>query len=139
MSVILSVYQKLTEICILIYIKKHLFFLMSNFILFLIARWMSPKSCLKLVSTIFYQMFIFSSNDSPLKDMTNVFYFIEKALFVLFSIFKFLHFFLHIPDYKWAYGNKIIMMSWIGLHKFATVIFGITQKSLYITSSNLFR
>ena len=29
------------------------------------------------------------------------------------------------------------MMSWIGLHKFAGVIFGITQKPLYITWSNL--
>ena len=30
-----------------------------------------------------------------------------------------------------------VMMSWTGLHKFANVIFGITQKLLYITSSNL--
>ena len=34
------------------------------------------RSCLKLVSTIFYQFFIFSSNDSPSKTMKNVFYFI---------------------------------------------------------------
>ena len=31
------------------------------------------------------------------------------------------------------------MMSRTGLHNFADVIFGITQKPLYITSSNLFR
>ena len=31
---------------------------------------------LKLVSTIFYQIFIFSSNDDPSKTMNNVFYFI---------------------------------------------------------------
>ena len=31
---------------------------------------------LKLVSAIFYQIFIFSPNDSPLKVMKNVFYFI---------------------------------------------------------------
>ena len=31
---------------------------------------------LKLVSAIFYQIFIFSSNDRPLKTMENVFYFI---------------------------------------------------------------
>ena len=31
---------------------------------------------LKLVSAIFYQIFIFSANDSPLKTMKNVFYFI---------------------------------------------------------------
>ena len=29
------------------------------------------------------------------------------------------------------------MMSWIDLHKFADAIFAITQKLLYITSSNL--
>ena len=43
---------------------------------------------LKLVSTIFYQIFIFSSN-RPSKTMKNVLYFIKKALFVL-EIFKFL-------------------------------------------------
>ena len=31
---------------------------------------------LKLVSAIFYQVFIFSPNDSPLKTVKNVFYFI---------------------------------------------------------------
>ena len=31
---------------------------------------------LKLVSAIFYQIFIFSQNDRPLKTMKNVFYFI---------------------------------------------------------------
>ena len=50
---------------------------------------------LKLLSSIFYQIFIFSPNDSPLK--TN------------------------------------------DLHKFADVIFGITQKQLNITSLNLVR
>ena len=43
----------------------------------------------KFVSSIFYQIFIFSSNDSPSKTMKNVFYLIEKALFVL-EILKFL-------------------------------------------------
>ena len=46
------------------------------------------SSCnLKLVSAIFYQVFIFSPNDSPSKIVKNVFYFIEKALFVL-ELFK---------------------------------------------------
>ena len=44
---------------------------------------------LKLVCTVFYQMFIFSSNDSPSKTIKNVFYFMEEAVFVL-KIFKFL-------------------------------------------------
>ena len=47
---------------------------------------------LKLVSAIFYQMFIFSPNDRPSKTMINVFYFTQKVLFVL-QIFKFLYFF----------------------------------------------
>ena len=34
------------------------------------------RSRLKLLSTIFYQIFIFSPNDSPSKTMKNVFYFI---------------------------------------------------------------
>ena len=34
------------------------------------------KGCLKLVSAIFYQILIFSPNDSPLKTVKNVFYFI---------------------------------------------------------------
>ena len=37
----------------------------------------------KLVSAIFYQILIFSPNDSPSKTVKNVFYFIEKAPFVL--------------------------------------------------------
>ena len=44
---------------------------------------------LKLASAIFYEIFIFSPNDSPSKIIKNAFYFIEKALFVL-EIFKFL-------------------------------------------------
>ena len=43
---------------------------------------------LKLVSAIFNQVFIFSPKDSPSKTIRNVFYFIEKALFVL-EIFNF--------------------------------------------------
>ena len=44
---------------------------------------------LKLVSAIFYQIFIFSSSDRPSKTMKNVFYFILTALFVP-KTFKFL-------------------------------------------------
>ena len=52
-------------------------------------RYLVKSTILKLVSAIFYQIFIFSPNCSPLKTMNNIFYFIEKALFVL-EIFKFL-------------------------------------------------
>ena len=44
---------------------------------------------LKPVSAIFYQIFIFSPNDKTSKTMKSVFYFIEKALFIL-KTFKFL-------------------------------------------------
>ena len=37
---------------------------------------LNHKCYLKLVSAIFYQIFIFSPNDSPSKTMKNVFYFI---------------------------------------------------------------
>ena len=47
---------------------------------------------LKLGSTIFYQIFICPPNDSPSQTIANVFYFIEKTLFVL-EIFKVLKFF----------------------------------------------
>ena len=36
----------------------------------------SEKACLKLVSAIFFQIFIFSPNNRPSKTMKNVFYFI---------------------------------------------------------------
>ena len=44
---------------------------------------------LKLVPAIFYQIYIFSPNDSSLKTMKIFFYFIQKALFIL-EILKFL-------------------------------------------------
>ena len=44
---------------------------------------------LRLVSAIFYKIFVFPPNDSPSKTMKSVFYFIKKALFVL-EIFKLL-------------------------------------------------
>ena len=58
------------------------------------------KYCpLKLVSTTFYQVFIFSPNDSPSKNCEKVFYFIKKALFIL-EIFKFLYFFLFLSTFS---------------------------------------
>ena len=50
------------------------------------------RAVLKLVSAIFYQVFVFPPNDSLSKTMKSVFYFIKKALFVL-KIFKLLQFF----------------------------------------------
>ena len=65
---------------------------------------------LKLVSAIFYQIFIFSWNDRPSETMKNAFYFIEKALFVL-EMFKFLYFFPFLSTifrFKRANGSGII-------------------------------
>ena len=43
----------------------------------------SVSLTLKLVSAIFYQIFVFPLHDSPSKTMKGGFYFIRKALFVL--------------------------------------------------------
>ena len=45
------------------------------------------KACVRY----FYQIFIFSPNDSPSKTMKSAFYFVKKAPFVL-GIIKFLYF-----------------------------------------------
>ena len=49
------------------------------------------KSLFKACVRYFYQIFIFSPNDSPSKTMKNAFYFIKKALFSL-EIIKFFYF-----------------------------------------------
>ena len=71
---------------------------------------------LKFVSTIFYQFFIFSPNDSPLKTMKNVCYFIWKALSVL-KRFDFLWFFTFLSTLskcKWTNWSGVIydVMNW---------------------------
>ena len=72
---------------------------------------------LKLMSAIFYQIFIFSSSDRSSKTMKNVFYFILKALFVL-KIFKFLYFFPFLytmSKFKRASGSGITydVINWL--------------------------
>ena len=61
---------------------------------------------LNLVSSIFYQIIIFSSNDRPSRTTKNVFYFIQKALFVLqdiqiFVIYSLLFHTFQIQKGKW--------------------------------------
>ena len=75
------------------------------------------RNLLKLVSAIFYHIFIFPPNDSPSKTIKSVFYFIKKAFFVL-EIFKFLYFlpFLSaLSRYKRTNGSGIIcdVMNWL--------------------------
>ena len=56
----------------------------------------------KACTHYFLSDFYFSSNDSPSKTIKNVFYFIEKGLFVLeiSNFCNFFHFFLYYPDSK---------------------------------------
>ena len=60
---------------------------------------------LKLVSAILYQIFIFLPNDSSSKTIKNVYYCIEKALFIL-EMFKFLYFFPSFPQFPDSKGQK---------------------------------
>ena len=55
----------------------------------------------------FYQIFIFSPNDSPSKTIKNVFYFIEKALFIfeIFIIFSLTFHTFQIQKDKWKWNN----------------------------------
>ena len=72
---------------------------------------------LKRVSAIFYQIFTFSPNDSLLKTMKNVCYFIYKALFVLkiFIFFLIFHFLYALSRFKRTGGSGIIydVMNWL--------------------------
>ena len=57
--------------------------------------WKLKDEIFKACAHYFYHFFYLSPDDSPLKAMKNIFYFIWKALFVL-EIFKLLHFRLHL-------------------------------------------
>ena len=52
------------------------------------------KACVRY----FYQIFIFSPNDSSLKTVKNAFYFIQKAIYYIFC--NFFPSFPHFPDLK---------------------------------------
>ena len=80
------------------------------------------------------------------------FYFFTRWSFMFFisykKFFSFLRYsyfcnffppFPHFPGTKEQMEVEEFLMSWIGFHKFGDAIFGITQKLLYITSSNLVR
>ena len=58
------------------YSRKDFFLRQSSNLNKLPSLQVDLKTTLKLVSAIFYQIFIFSPNYSPLKTMKNVFYFI---------------------------------------------------------------
>ena len=93
---------------------------------------------LKLVSAIFYQIFIFSPNDSPSK-LWKMFFASSKKLFSFSRYSNFCILFPSFPHFPGSKSTNGSMMSWIGLHKFEDLIFGITQTPFYITPSNLVR
>ena len=66
-----------------------------------------------------------------------MFFISSKKLFSFSRYSNFCDFFPsfpHFPDSEGQMEVEQFMMSWIGLHKFADVIFAITQKPLYISS-----
>ena len=79
-------------VIVIFFLQKYdrYFALMTGFML---KKTWCPRLPLKACVRYFYQIFIFSPNDSPSKTMKNAFYFIEKALFIL-KIFIFLCFVL---------------------------------------------
>ena len=79
------------------------------------------SSFLKLLSAIFYQIFIFSLNDSPSKTKKNVFYSIQRALFLL-KILKFLLIFF-LPFHTFQIQKGIWKWNNLWCHKLACINF----------------
>ena len=99
------------------------------------------NSILKIVSAIFYQIFVFPPNDSHSITLKSVFFPHQKSLFIveIFKLLSFFHFLSTLSRYKRTNRSGIICDVIIGLHKFADVIFGITQQPFYIISLTLVR
>ena len=95
------------------------------------------KTCVRYFLSNFY----FLTNLQPFKNYEIYFLFHLKTFFRSQDIqfFVISPFFPHFPNLKRQMEVESCMMSQVDLHKFADVIFGITQKPLYITSSTLVR
>ena len=77
-----------------------------------------------------------------LPKLWKMFFISSKKLFSFSRYSSFCSFFPsfpHFPDSKGQMEVEQFKMPWIGLHKFANASFGITQKPLYIISSDLLR
>ena len=83
---------------------------------------------LKLVSIIF----IFTSKASPLKTIKKSFFVSSKEL-IFFASFP------HFSDSKGQMKVEYLCHKLGWIYIVADIIFGITQKSLYVTSSNIVR
>ena len=73
-------------------------------------RYLVKSTILKLVSAIFYQIFIFTPNCSPLKTMNNIFLFHLKSSFrsrdiQIFVIFPLPFHTFQIQKDKWKWNN----------------------------------
>ena len=94
------------------------------------------------VCLLFFIKFLCFHQMIALQKLWNMLFISSKKLFLFPRYSRFCSFipsFPHFPDWKGQIEVELFMMSWIGLHEFADVIFGLTQKSLYIISSNLVR
>ena len=91
---------------------------------------------------IFFIKFLFFDQMIALQKQWKIFFILSKKFFSFSRYSNCCNFspsFPHFPDSKGQMEVELFMMSWIGLHKFTGVIFGITQKPHYITPSNLVR
>ena len=89
------------------------------------------KVLLKLKAAIFYQYFIFSPN-VILQKLQKIFFISLQTLFSFSRYSNFCNFFPSLPcfpDLKRQIKVEEYMKSSIALHKFADVVFGITQKT----------
>ena len=78
--------------------------------------WCTVEVCFKLVSAISYHFFNFSTNDSPLKTMKNIFYSSKKLFsFTKYSIFCIFSFLSTLHRFKRTNGSGIIYdaMNWL--------------------------
>ena len=125
--------------------SRHFEYVPIQFLYYLvfICRRAYEKKILVKANSLFCIKFVFFHQMIALQKLWKIFFISSKQLFSFSRYSNFYNFFPcfpHFPDSKgqiiymsWIY----VMMSWTGLHKFEDVIFGITQKLLYITSSNL--
>ena len=91
------------------------------------------KSCRKYAS---------KASPRPLKQLSKMFFISSKKHFLVSRYSNFYDFFPsfpNCPDSKGKMKVEYFIMPWIDLHKFADVMFAITQKLLYITWSKLVR
>ena len=96
------------------------------------------KACVRY----FLIKFLFFHQMRVLQNLWKIFFIPSKKLFSFSKYSNFCNFFPsfpHFPYSKWQMEVEQFTMSWIGFHKFTGENFGITQKPLYIISSNLVR